>query len=275
MRLKRRPGANDAPGFLTGFGWISLALAALMLCGCAVSKREKAMVQQMASGERPHYPKDKPERTRREKEWSGDSAMQNLAPYRLLEQGAERLNTQLELGMDAEALKDVALAWQDFKGGKWHESQGHQVEMSWKAEAPYAPGAMGVAVSMLPCVRSEHLLATDSTFLDQNHSTDLPEGYGVMAVRIVQKKPLCLLAVRKDLCHAGEFFEMHDYLFYHPNGLIKAVVHLERPCNEGMSFAYLKYGWSQDLQLTRLESWSANESEETTEVHAEYVRYDW
>lgn len=275
MRLRPRRGANDAPGYLTGFGWISLALAALLLCGCGVSRREMALVQELASGERALYGKDKAERTKREKEWSGDSAMQSIAPYRLLQQGAERLNAQLELGMDADALKDVALAWADFNGGNWREAQGHQVRVEWKGEAPYAPGATGIAVAILPCVRHAQLLPTDSAYLDQNRKSDLPEGYGVRAVRIVRKKPLCLHAIRSDLCHAGEFFDKHDYLFYHPNGLLRAVVHLERPCREGMTFAYHRYGWSPDLQLSRLETWSATESEETQEVHADYVRYDW
>lgn len=53
------------------------------------------------------------------------------------------------------------------------------------------------------------------------------------------------------------------------------VKHLERPCDDGVSFTYLRYGWSPVPQLSQLETWVADESDETEEVHAQYERHEW
>ncbi len=229
----------------------------------------------MENGERPLYPGKLEILHESKREWSGDTAMQSLAPYALLTQSPALFNEKLGLDLDVQALEDIGLAWGHSIKGNWEREQGCQPHHSWSSEAPFAPDAMSLATEEVPFAILSKLQVSDSAFLENPRRVpEWPQG-SFRSLRIVDKHPLCLLAVHGEMCHASLYTNFHDYLFFHPSGLLKAIVHLEDPCGDGRSISYARYTWTDSLQIRRLDVWSADESLETMEVHARHDSYQW
>jgi hypothetical protein len=250
-------------------------MAATAVIACNTPKQNQVWIQQLSAGERELYPGKMQILPDSKREWVGDSAMQMMAPYPLLAENPAMLKEKLGLELDAQALEEIGIAWEHWSKGNWQQEQGHQADHSWQAESPFVPGAMALAGEELPIVTLSLLHPSDSTFLENPRRIPEWSEARFRSLRIVDRHPLCLLAVHAEMCHASLYTNCHDYLFYNSNGLLRAMVHLEDPCEEGRTFAYARYAWSDSLQIQRLDVWSADESMETNEIHARQEAFKW
>ncbi len=250
-------------------------MAATAVIACNSPKQHQVWIQQLSAGQRELYPGKMQILRDSQREWVGDNAMQTIAPYPLLAQNPTLLKEKLGLELDAQALQDIEMAVEHWSKGNWQQEQGYQTSQTWRAESPFAPGAMGLTAEEFPIARPSLLHPSDSALLENPRHTPAWPQVSFRSLRIIRKSPLCLLAVHGEMCHASLYTNFHDYLFYNRNGLLRAIVHLEDACEDGRAFAYARYQWSDSLQIERLDVWSADESIETMEVHARQDIYQW
>ncbi len=274
MQFKRNRGKIRQAMILPRRLWWAMAAIAGMLA-CNVPKQHQVWIQQLSAGQRELYPGKMQILPDSKHEWAGDSAMRTMAPYLLLAENPAMLKVKLGLELDAQALQDIEMAVEHWSKGNWQQDQGYQTSQTWRAESPFAPGAMGLVLQETPFADLSLLHPSDSAFLENPRREPEWPQVSFRSLRIVDKHPLCLLAVHGEMCHASLYTNFHDYLFYNRNGLLRAMVHLEDPCEDGRAFAYARYQWSDSLQIERLDVWSADESMETMEVHARQQTFQW